>query len=290
VNSATTGALIATLVSVAAGLAMLLLFRRCFPARRFARSNEAVSTFSQVVGTVYAVIMAFMLYTVWTGYQTAAANADREAQSMVNLYQLAGQLPEPDRTLIRKVASAYVHLVVNDEWNRMPTGHMSRVAYALLNHLWSSSTAVEAATVSDRVLFDHVLTELSNLSEARRQRLLTLRRRLASILWVVLVVGGILTVSSLCLFNAERVGLLGFKVAGTSALIGLMLFAIYQLDAPFGGDIRVPPDSFQLAASAFDRMEEEPRPDRTAPPNGVRTPAALGLRAAPGAPEKPDQR
>src|SRR5207248_5837739 len=178
-----------------AGLGLLFLFRRCFPSGKYPRSSEAVSTFSQVVGTVYAVIMAFMLYTVWTQYQTAEANADREAQSSVNLYQLAGQLPEPDRSQIRKVASAYVHLVVNDEWKRMPSGHMSRVAYSLLNHLWSDATSVEAATVSDRVLFDHILTELSNLSEARRQRLLALQRRLASILWVVLVVGGILTVS-----------------------------------------------------------------------------------------------
>src|SRR5207248_8679082 len=127
VNNVYVGASLATAVSVAAGLAMLFLFRRAFPAGRYPRSNEAVSTFSQVVGTVYALIMAFMLYTVWTQYQTAEANADREAQSSVNLYQLAGQLPEPDRSQIRKVSSAYVHLVVNDEWKRMPSGHMSRV-------------------------------------------------------------------------------------------------------------------------------------------------------------------
>ena len=81
--------------------------------------------------------------------------------------------------------------------------------------------------------------------------MLSLRRRLAPILWVVLVVGGLLTVGTLCLFNIESAPLHAAKVASAAALLSLMLFAIYQLQNPFGGGVRIEPEAFRAALERF---------------------------------------
>jgi len=273
-------AFVTTAASIAGSLLLLFAIRWAFPHPRFPRSDEAVSTVSLLIGTVYAVMLAFMLYTVWTQFQTAEATADREAQAMVNLHYLAGQLPEPHRSNIRRTSEAYVKLVVADEWDRMPKGEMSRVAFALLNKLWQASTAVEASTLSDRVLFDHILTELSAASESRRLRMLSLHRRLAPILWVVLVVGGVLTLATLCLLNMPSASMHALKVGSSAAFLCLMLFAVYQLDSPFGGSLRLPADAFRLAAGSFEQFDDAPRAASARPPGNSGAEGAGGRTAA----------
>ena len=63
--------------------------------------------------------------------------------------------------------------------------------------------------------------------------------------WVVLVVGGVLTVAFTYLFGMESVRLHAVAVAGLTILISLILHAIGVLDYPFNSGVRVQPDAFE---------------------------------------------
>ena len=47
-----------------------------------------------VIGTTYAVILAFTLSGVWTMFQPAQANEEQEANALVNVYRIAMQLQD----------------------------------------------------------------------------------------------------------------------------------------------------------------------------------------------------
>ena len=85
------------------------------------------------------------------------------------------------------------------------------------------------------------------MTEHRRIRLLQSRKRLPAILWAVLIVGGIVTVGSTCLFGIEDFKLHIVQVFEISFLISLMLVAIAAIDRPFQGQVHVSPDAFQYA-------------------------------------------
>jgi hypothetical protein len=60
-------------------------------------------------------------------------------------------------------------------------------------------------------------------------------------------VGGIITVSSTCLFGVENFKLHMVQVFEISFLLSLMLVAIASTDRPFQGDVHVLPNAFRYA-------------------------------------------
>jgi hypothetical protein len=90
------------------------------------------------------------------------------------------------------------------------------------------------------------LEELNELEAARVLRLVFAREGLPYILWVVLVVGGILTVAFPYLFGIDAAWLHTATVVGLTVLVALILCVIGILDYPFGGGVGVQPESFEV--------------------------------------------
>ena len=107
------------------------------------------------------------------------------------------------------------------------------------------------------------------MTEHRRIRLLESRQRLPAILWAVLIVGGIITVSSTCLFGVENFKLHLVQVFEISFLLSLMLVAIASTDRPFQGDVHVPPNAFRYA---LDTMNEGSAAEQAVPQGAAHIP------------------
>ena len=56
-----------------------------WPAEKRRAHNDLIGWQLSILGTTYAVIIGFMLYTVWISFGAADLNADAEANSLVNL-------------------------------------------------------------------------------------------------------------------------------------------------------------------------------------------------------------
>src|ERR1700756_4529341 len=81
--------------------------------------NDLIGWQLSILGTTYAVIVGFMLYTVWTNFGLAEVNADSEANALVNVYRLADGLPAEQREQIKEAARAYAEVVVEKDWPAM---------------------------------------------------------------------------------------------------------------------------------------------------------------------------
>jgi hypothetical protein len=105
------------------------------------------------------------------------------------------------------------------------------------------------------------LAELDELEENRQYRLLAVREGIPYILWIVLVVGGVLTISFTYLFGMDSVRLHAVAVAGLSVLIALILYVIGTLDYPFNSGVRVNAEVFE---QVLGEVGATPIPDRMA--------------------------
>ena len=244
--SSTLNVLILVLTLCGAMLFMVVL-DRLWPWEKRHAHNDLIGWHLGILGTTYAVILGFMLYTVWTSFGAAELNVDLEANSLRNVYRLAEGLPEQQRVELQNKARAYANAVINEEWLEMSRGQLPSTTNIINRDMWRIVLASKVTSSSQILAEDHAISELSNLTEHRRTRLLQSQTHIPSVLWCVLIVGGIVTVGSACMFGSASPGLHGFQVFVFSLLVTLVLLAIADINRPFMGSVHVSVLAFQRA-------------------------------------------
>ncbi len=81
------------LVTMTGSMAFMSLLNRTWPRDKRRIHNDLIGWQLNILGTTYAVILGFMLYTVWTNFGEANLNVDLEANALRNVYRLAEGLP-----------------------------------------------------------------------------------------------------------------------------------------------------------------------------------------------------
>jgi Protein of unknown function (DUF4239) len=96
------------------------------------------------------------------------------------------------------------------------------------------------------------LDQVQRLGDARRARLVAAEESLPTVLWVVLIVGGIVVVGFAYLFGMETTGAHALMVVSLAGVIALVLFTIAAMDHPFSGGARIGPEAFDLVLNRFE--------------------------------------
>jgi len=209
--------------------------------------NDLIGWQLSVLGTTYAVIIGFMLYTVWIDFGSAELNADAEANSVVNLYRLADGLAPNEGARIKVLARAYGDAVVDQEWGEMEANIMPSKTREITRQMWQTLMASKGASPTEITAEDHALYELSALAGYRRIRLVESASRLPGVLWFVLLAGGVVTIASTCMFGASNGALHLIQVSAFTVLISLVLVAIADINRPFQGSVHVSDYAFRRA-------------------------------------------
>jgi hypothetical protein len=239
---------IVVILVVGGALLFRALLDRVWPSDQRREHNDIIGWQLGILGTTYAVILGFMLYTVWTNFGMAELNADAEANAVVNIYRLAEGLPAQQQAELMQTARAYADVVINKDWPAMAHDDSDSLESRQINQrLWHILMAVKAASPEQITAEDHALYELSALAEHRRIRQLQSTSRLPGILWCVLIFGGIVTISSICMFGAASGRLHAIQIFSFSLLVSLVLVAIADIDRPFQGAVHVDDAPFRRA-------------------------------------------
>ncbi len=233
--------------AVASSLIFMVLLNKVWAAESRRVYNDVIGWHLGMLGTTYAVVLGFMLYAVWINYGTADVNADAEANALVNIYRLADGLPAKQGDLLKSQARSYADNVINREWPLMAENRLPEDSHQPTQLMWETLMAIKSPTPGEVVAQDHALYELSAMMEHRRTRWLESASRLPGVLWWVLIVGGILTIASSCMFGSTSLRVHGVQVFAFSLLISLVLVAIADIDRPFQGSVHVGVSAFERA-------------------------------------------
>ena len=240
------------LAAVGGSLLFQAAVNRVWPWEKRRVHNDLVGWQLSVLGTTYAVILGFMLYTVWTNYGLADLNVDAEANALVSVYRIAEGLPEQQRFELQHLSRLYADEVVTQDWPIMAADRIPHGSSKITIAMWRTLMSVKAASPTEITAEDHALSEVSGLAEHRRIRLLQSKSRLPPVLWCVLVVGGCLTIASACMFGSANALLHALQLSAFSLLVALVLIAIADIYRPFQGSVHV-------SDAAFTRAQENMR-------------------------------
>jgi Protein of unknown function (DUF4239) len=228
-------------------VAFMVGLNRIWPVARRYTSNDQIGWQLSVLGTTYAVILGFMLYTEWTTFSNATVNASLEASALRSIYRLAEGLPAEQRSQLEQQVRAYADAVVNEDWPQMARGELPETSHLINEGMWKTLMSTKSATPSESIAEDHALSELSSLTQYRRTRLLQSVTRLPEIFWCVLFVGGVLTVASVSMFGSVSPRLHAIQVCSLTLLITLVMLAIADVDRPYQGWVHIGDYPFRRA-------------------------------------------
>ncbi len=232
---------------IAGAMLFMAVLNRVWPQEKRQVHNDLIGWQLNIIGTTYAVILGFMLYTVWTDFGSANLNVDLEASALRNVYRLAEGLPDAQRIKLQDQCHAYAFAVLNDDWPAMAKSQVPEDSHEINQAMWETLMSVKVATPSESVAEDHALSELSSLTEHRRTRLLQSEYKLPTIFWAVLLIGALLTITSASMFGSANYLLHALQVFSFTLLITLVLLAVADVNRPFRGWVHVSSYAFVRA-------------------------------------------
>jgi uncharacterized membrane protein YraQ (UPF0718 family) len=230
----------------------LTLVQRIVPSPVRQQHNDVAGFIYAVLGVIYAVLIALVVIAVWEDFVAARVTVDREASELDDVFRLAHPLPEPEGRQLQQLARSYAQVVVDKEWALMAQGRTSPQAWDLLDEMTLVFENVEVRTKAEQMLYGEGLDRINELTDARNARLVEADEGIPTVLWGVLIVGGILVVGFTYLFGMDNTFVHKLMVAVLALIISFVLFTIGVLEYPFSGDVRVSPEPFELVLERFE--------------------------------------
>ena len=244
-------ALAKLLAVILLALAGMVLVRRNVTLSTLESHNEVAGFVYAVVGVIYAVLMAFIVYAVFQQHQVAEGRVEREAALLGDLYRVSSNLQEPTRGEALLILKSYARTMVEKEFPEMARGKYHEETRMQHNKLWELLYHYTPKNELDKLWFEKTLTTSLAFSNAKRDRMASANQTLPPFLWFVLYVGGFITITYSYFFGTKNIWAQGLIVIFLAGSVALVLQLIEAYDHPFSGIIRVGPDSFLMFLSYF---------------------------------------
>jgi hypothetical protein len=271
-----TATLIVVVADVITATAMLLLFRRRAPEGGYFQDTQQATGVFTVLGTTFAVLLAFTFFLAFQSYDTARKSAEQEAVATTGLFHMSERFSPAVRNRLTGLLVCYARGVADQEWRTMHDDEESDVVTARIRALNTAFTRVRIGGPEEDAAYAKWLDYAADRAEGRRGRLAEAAPFVPAPVWAVLIIAGLL-VTAYTLFFADRrerrVAQI-LMIGSVTTLVVSSLLLVKILDNPYGthaGSIQ--PDAMRNSLAL---MQGELAGDRIALPGGCPQPARGG--------------
>lgn len=224
---------------IGAAVAGLAIVYTLVPLDWLQASSDVVGAYLQTVGTVYAVLLAFVVFVVWSQFNEAEQHVHDEANNLLDMSRVVSAMHDPVRGTARDALREYARAILDEDWAEMSRGNPCLRAWSRLEHLFATFQGLEPRSDRESAVLAEALTRFNDLSDARADRIRSAQTRIPLILWALLVSGAFVVVGSMYLFPLRHFGLHALITGALAGCIGHMLYVVYDLDNCFQGYWRV---------------------------------------------------
>jgi hypothetical protein len=220
-------------------LAGLHFVRKKYSAEVLKENHEVAAIIFNAFGLFYGILLAFVVFVTWSGYDDATKNLQMEASEALDIFHTAATFPDSPKKVIQQGVRGYVSEVYNDEVPKMAKGDLQLYSGGARNSLRILFSQVDASSIANRELYGESLRCLNNLAQYRRMRIFAGNNTVPPVIWLVLLVGGVFAVSYTFFFGMKNIEAQYLLTTTLTVMISSILFLIYVLDHPFTGTSRV---------------------------------------------------
>jgi hypothetical protein len=206
--------------------------------------NDVAGPIIGTVGTILAVILSFLLVTVWQEYDGAAATVAQEASAVADLFHVASHFPPPVAAHLRGTLTTYVNAVVEDEWPAMREGRTSGTARSASLATLNIVARYQPQTAAQQALQQEALGLISTFADARRNRLFDNDQGIPGFFWLGNLILAAITIGFCFIFRVRSEAVHLIMTLALTTVIATIFVLIALFDYPFRGDSQIPPTTF----------------------------------------------
>ena len=216
-----------------------------------------------VVGTSFAVLLAFLMLAAFQTYNGAKAGAGAEADALLDMTRTAALFPSAERDQLRSDLVCYGRAVVDDEWPAMRNGGASPIVDGWVAAYRAEVGRLTVGSLRAQAALEDLLAQADTRTTGRQQRLSEATPTVPTPLWLGLVFVGCVAVALQVAMAdpAEPLRVQGLQIGGVAAVVATGLLIINFLDHPYTTHIGgIQPNAMRHALVLARNIEPRLRP------------------------------
>lgn len=221
-------------ISLSFALLAVLFTAGAIPESKIGRYKGVTTILFGGITFLYSVTLIVIVTTSWIAFNSANLNVQKEANCLVELYRSADAFPKETSQEMHALLEEYARDVIDFEWSSLQKSELDNRVTTVVKKLWATYTCLTAKTPTEQLFLQKSIDKINELRECRAKRLNDSQVGVYPILWIVLIAGEMVTVSSISLFS-EVLKARILTAAFFAILIGLIFFTILLFDFPFTG-------------------------------------------------------
>ena len=227
-----------------------------------------VAAFVTAIGTLYSVLTAFTVVSVWSEFTDTDRAIKREARSLAELWRYVNYISDKvGAARAREAIERYRDEVVNVEWPAMRAGTSISAAEDEFLAMVDAVNAIDVVTARDVPAWAESVRTLGAVSDARGERIVLLGLRMPRLLRTLLFATTFSLVGGMVLLGFESEWIGSFLVGLTAGVSLLVLEVIDDIDDPLGG-------AWVISVEPFRRIRFGKASEAWASRDGVRLPGS----------------
>ncbi len=243
-------------LSVVFAVGMVALTRRLLHGRVREGHNDVLVPLFLTAGTLYAVLLGFLVIAVWESYGSASDNSAEEASTLTTLYRQTNGMPSAEQGEMRKLLREYDEAVIDQEWAiQAATGGGGSKARKAIGDLYRAYSTMPREEASSPINVEFLNT-LRTVADHRNRRTLQASEHLPNVLWLELMFGGALVIALAALLYMELRWAQMLATSLVAVLIGTLLLVTLLLNQPFKGPLALQPEGFEHSLTVFDSVDK----------------------------------
>ena len=207
--------------------------------------NEVISYFLAAVVLFYGVMVGLIAVGIWEQFSSADEKVAEEAAALASVYRDTSAYPESIRGRLQTDMREYAQYTIEGAWPLQRKGIIPAEGPGTLWNFQKDLKSFEPTNASESVLHAETLRALNHLVELRRIRLHTVTTGLPAVVWIVVALGAVLTLSVCWFFKTLNLSVHFWMVTITSVLLGSIIWLLVILDHPFLGSVSIGPEAFE---------------------------------------------
>ncbi len=235
----------------------MFLVRKFVHLEKLQSYHEVGGYLLAVLGTLYAVVLGFVVVSASQGMDQAKINVEKEANAIADVFRLAEGFPKQSREDIQLSCDKYVHLVIEDEWQSMNNAKASAQCWQQVDNLWASIRNCEPKTESQKAFYAQILSAMDEFGDCRRERLISAKNTVSPLLWLVLIVGGISTTVFTYFFGIDSIKVQALMTVLVTVTLSSNVLLVALYSSPFSGEFGVKPIAFEMDEKMFDSLAKQ---------------------------------
>jgi hypothetical protein len=211
-------------------------------------------TFS-IIGVLYSVILGFTVINVQDRYNRAVETIHKESMILADLYRDAEFFQPASRDSIRLHLKGYVNYVTKEEWFTQKQKNMRFKAESSLAKIWNDYYNIELDSDKTKIWYEQSISKLDELMNARLAREYSSWEHLGSMMWSLLIIGALITISFMFFLGLENLRTQMLMTSLLAGYLSFMLYLVFSLDHVFLGPEGIKPVAFEQVFTLFEHWD-----------------------------------